>query len=359
MKSRDLLIQILRQPEKVDTLTLPELDLLVRQARHAGLLGQLGYRCRQQASWERLPQQFKSHLLSMETVQAKQQQGLNWELRILSQVMSRLDLPLLLLKGAAYNVLGLEASRGRVFNDIDILVPKERLRDVELALNNYGWICGIMDAYDKRYYRQWMHELPPLKHIIRKSGLDVHHTILPPTARYRPDPDKLWKNKAAVPSWPGVYTLNPIDMIIHSATHLFHEGELEDGLRGLLDLDSLMQEFSRHHEGGEQAFWSALVERSGELDLVTPVFYGLHYCRRLLATPVPDEAVKALGGDISGLKQKRMDSLFDRALRPDHPSCDDWATGFARWAIYVRSHYLRMSLFLLVPHLIRKALRAN
>jgi len=30
-------------------------------------------------------------------------------------------------------------------------------------------------------------------------------------------------------------------------------------------------------------------------------------------------------------------------------------TGFARWLLYVRSHALRMPLYLAVPHLIRKA----
>ena len=30
-------------------------------------------------------------------------------------------------------------------------------------------------------------------------------------------------------------------------------------------------------------------------------------------------------------------------------------TGLARWLLYVRSHYLRMPLSLVVPHLVRKA----
>jgi hypothetical protein len=34
-------------------------------------------------------------------------------------------------------------------------------------------------------------------------------------------------------------------------------------------------------------------------------------------------------------------------------------TGFARWLLYVRGHYRRMPLRLLVPHLVRKAVRSR
>ncbi len=50
-----------------------------------------------------------------------------------------------------------------------------------------------------------------------------------------------------------------------------------------------------------------------------------------------------------------MSSLLGVALRPDHPHCDGPYTGIARWLLYVRSHHLRMPLYLVVPHLLRKA----
>ena len=50
-----------------------------------------------------------------------------------------------------------------------------------------------------------------------------------------------------------------------------------------------------------------------------------------------------------------MFHLFSRALRPEHPTCDDLRTRIARFVLYVRAHYLRMPLHLLLPHLIRKA----
>ena len=84
-------------------------------------------------------------------------------------------------------------------------------------------------SYDQRYYRQWMHELPPLQHLDRGTSLDVHHTILPPTADSRIDARKLWEHIVDVPGFEGVHVLCRADMVLHSATHLFHEGEWENG----------------------------------------------------------------------------------------------------------------------------------
>ncbi|MFV0275693.1 MAG: hypothetical protein ACK5HY_00675 [Parahaliea sp.] len=52
-----------------------------------------------------------------------------------------------------------------------------------------------------------------------------------------------------------------------------------------------------------------------------------------------------------------MDFLFLRAFTPCHSSSRLPLTGLAHFALYVRSHYLRMPLRLLLPHLLRKAWR--
>ena len=55
------------------------------------------------------------------------------------------------------------------------------------ALLAAGWEWVKEDAYDDQYYRRWMHELPPLIHRERDRMIDVHHAILPLTARPKPD----------------------------------------------------------------------------------------------------------------------------------------------------------------------------
>jgi hypothetical protein len=247
----------------------------------------------------------------------------------------------------------LPPARGRIFHDVDIMVPKNKLEAVERALRWHGWFASHLDAHDQRYYRQWGHELPPLRHIKRQTTLDVHHTIVPVTARARLDPKKLFSAAYTLTGEKGLRVLAPADMVLHSASHLFRTGEWENGLRDLVDLDDLLCHFGR-----AQPFWPELVKRAQELDLIRPLYYALRYAQRILGTPVPEEILeKACVGRPRRFTLPLMDAAFTRALAPDHPSCDTALTKPARFFLYVRSHYLRMPLHLLIPHLIRKAFK--
>jgi hypothetical protein len=218
----------------------------------------------------------------------------------------------------------------------------------------HGWMSMHHDAYDQRYYRTWMHELPPMRHVQRRSVLDVHHNILPETARLSPNATKLLETIRPLPQ-SSLYVLSPVDMVLHSATHLFFDGELEHGLRDLLDLDALLRHF-----GHRQDFWFALTERANDLGLVRPLYYALRYTQRFLETPVPDVVTRRVRkGGPKGAVRLIMDSLFGHGLSPHHSSCNTRLSGTARWMLYVRSHYLRMPLRLLIPHLVRKAVKAK
>ena len=64
------------------------------------------------------------------------------------------------------------------------------------------------------------------------------------------------------------------------------------------------------------------------------------------------ESLRSLGrSHLAGI----MDALFDRAMAPEHESCATTLTPLARQILYVRGHWLRMPLRLLVPHLAHKA----
>jgi len=347
-----LLRAALVRPETVVECALEDWDRLVRQAQRAGLAGRLHADLAARGLLEKVPVQPRRHLASAAAVAAQQQRLVHWEIAEIHRVLNAAAIPVVLLKGAAYVMAALPCARGRLFVDVDILVPRTALNDAELALFTAGWVADRLDAYDMRYYREWMHELPPLKHIKRQSLIDLHHTILPPTAALKPDPVLLLAGARPVDGYPELYLPCPADLILHSATHLFHEGEFMHGLRDLADLDDLL----RHFAANEPAFWTALVQRAAAMDLRGPLYYALRYARRLLDTPVPEHALAELAGAGPGpLKSPLMDALFVRALTPHHSSCEDWLSPTARWLLYVRAHYLRMPLRLLVPHLVRKA----
>lgn len=327
-----------------------EWELLLRQARATGILSRLSFFWKKFGLFEP-PDFVVPHLNSAEKYWLSQKRIVNWELYNLQQVFEQLRMPLILLKGTAYSAANLDAGLGRVFNDIDILVPKQRLQEVKEGLKWSGWFTEPLDSYDQSYYERWMHELPPMRHIQRGTTLDVHHNIMPETCTLCPDASLLLKAVVNIPDT-NYWMLMPEDMVLHSACHLFWGGEFENGLRDLSDIDLLLREFSSNGPD----FWQKLLDRAGVLGLGNPLFYALRYAVKILKTPVPEEIILASHVYSSGaVKNKIMDFLFMRALMPIHPSCNDCWSDLSRWLLYLRSHYLRMPLYLLIPHLLRKA----
>ena len=355
MTVRNLVATALAKPESMLGLSPNEWNFLVRQARSALLLGRLAALLEQRGWLERVPAGPRGHLMAAATMTRRQHQAVRWEVRCLHRALGALATPVILLKGAAYVLAELPAAQGRVFSDVDILLPKEQLNQAEAALMLHGWASTHLSAYDQRYYRKWMHELPPMQHIKRMAVVDVHHAILPETARLKPNSAKLRAASVALAGHPQLRVFAPCDMVLHSATHLFHDGELEHGLRDLTDLDSLLRYF-----GAQPSFWETLPRRAVELDLARPLYYALRYTQHFLGTPLPQTVLNAAAaGGPSWPLRVLMDALFARALRPAHPSANDLFTLPARWLLYLRSHWLRMPLHLLAPHLLRKALVKN
>ena len=355
--SCSVLLGAIHNADSLLGLTPTDWDLLIRQGRRADLLARVGENARLQGVWDVLPEPPRRHLESAMKLADRQHVELHYEVQAISRALQPVGEPAVLLKGAAYTLAGLAAARGRMVSDVDILVPRHRLTEVESALMMAGWVQTNRDAYDQQYYRKWMHELPPLRHVKRGSVLDVHHAILPQTARLKPDSALLLVDTVAAGDDEQVRVLSKPDMVLHSAAHLFHEGELEMGLRGLVDLDALLREF-----GQDASFWPTLQARAQVLDLEGPLHQALRYTRLLMQTPAPDgmEAELMLAAQRRGavMRPALQDALFLRALLPDHATASDRWTPLARWVLYLRGHWLRMPLALLVWHLMRKLFKS-
>ena len=354
----DTLVAALKQPTSMRTLSPGEWDLLIRQARQADLLARIGSGAQNEGHWDELPLAPRRHLGSAMGLAERQHTELRYEVVEIARALESVGLPAVLLKGAAYTMANLGASRGRMVSDVDILVPRQRLADVESALMLGGWVSMNRDAYDQRYYRTWMHELPPLKHLKRGTVLDVHHAIMPLTARLKPDSDLLLRSARALPGDSRIKVLCPADMVLHSAAHLFHEGDLELGLRGLVDLDALLHEFA-----SDPAFWPDLLARARALQLEWPLHQALRYVGMLLDSTIPVHVTEALhaspGVRIAPWRQSLLDALFLRALRPAHASASDGWTPTARFLLYLRGHWLRMPPTMLAWHLLRKLVNST
>jgi hypothetical protein len=257
-----------------------------------------------------------------------------WEAEMARHALAPLGIPLILLKGTAFAAAGLDAARGRLIGDLDILVPRDRLAEVEAALLGAGWEWVKPDPYDDAYYREHMHELPPLIHTARDRMIDVHHTILPLTARVKPDAAALIAD--AVPLGNGLFTLSPPDMLIHAVAHLFADGDLNGGLRNLWDIDRLIREHSATPD-----YWTQLVEHARLHRLVPHVSRALRLSQHLFETPV----------DAFLAYQPRKGDIFYMGRLLARNGWGQETRKVLRLAFYIRSHWLRMPPLMLARHL--------
>jgi hypothetical protein len=320
----ELLVHALRDPATAADLAPAEWQAVIAVARAELLLGTLAARVEGLA----LPPGVQA-ILADATRSAEQGRiAALWEAEAVRRALAPLGCPVVLLKGTAFVAAGLEAGRGRSIGDTDILVPRDALEAVEAALLAAGWEWVKPDPYDDDYYRRWMHELPPLIHRDRDRMVDVHHTILPPTARITPDAQALIAN--AVPLGNGLHVLSPADMICHGAAHLFADGDLSGGLRNLWDLHCLIDEFGT----------DGLRARAEHHGLWSPVHRAARLASDLLGTAVPDSW--------------RVRDSADPLLRRRLLARDGWGRGVhpaTRFAFYLRSHWMRMPPLMLARHL--------
>ncbi len=251
-----------------------------------------------------------------------------WEAEAARRALAPLGCRVVLLKGTAFVAAGLQAGVGRSIGDLDILVPRAVLGAVEAAILRAGWEWVKPNAYDDAYYRRWMHELPPLIHRDRDRMIDIHHTILPPTARPRPDAAALLAEAVVLEN--GLFVLCPNDMLVHAACHLFADGDLAGGLRNLWDVHCLAGEFGT----------SGLRARALHHGLLAETARALRLANALFGTAIAAEWPGAPATDRLYLRRLVARDGWGRATRP-----------VTRQFFYVRSHWLRMPPLLLARHL--------
>lgn len=246
----------------------------------------------------------------------------------------------ILLKGSAYVAQHLLAGVGRRVSDIDILVTEDELPDVERHLVDAGWQPEETTAnpYDQRYYRQWMHELPPYRHQRRRTLIDVHHRLLPRTSRIAPDHKAMASEAQDIEGSP-LRVFAPIDRFIHSAIHIFGDGALETPARSLIELYYLFKDLTEEERTG---LWSRATSVGAQLPVTAALWGVARYFD-----------VEEAQGIMEGPKPA---FLLRRSLRGVLTA--DASRGLAaKTLLYLRSHYLRMPLPLLMRHLTAKALR--
>jgi hypothetical protein len=347
-----LLVQALRDPASTRGLDVGGWTALIAMARAEQLIGTLAHRLTAEA----VPARVSAILDDARSNAEHQKRSALWEADCAARALADYDGKIVLLKGTAYVAAGLRAGEGRHIGDLDILAAREGLPQVEgLLLTKGGWEWVKEDAYDDAYYRDHMHELPPMIHKDRDRMIDVHHTILPLTAGPRPDAGALrghaiacplnanrssiWGQSIDSPQIEGLHILAPADMVVHCATHLIADGDLAGGLRNLWDMHCLLTEFSDDDED----FWTKLQARATHHQLWSAVHRGARLAHELYRTAIPKE----------WQSWNSQDKWYIRRLT----ARDGWGRQtrkFTRQMFYIRSHLLRMPPLMLARHLFAK-----
>ena len=346
-----MLLRALRDPAVLTGLREPAWRDLLASARGSGVLVRLGRLLGERRLLDQIPEKARLQLAEADCFVRRNQTDLRFEVNRVTRALRDVGTSIILLKGAAYLYAGLPPRHTHFAFDLDILVPREQVGRVEQALRAAGWQSAERSRYDDRYYREWMHEIPPLWHPDRLFAVDIHHAILPTTSRYQPDTQALFA--AAVQLGDGALrVLCPTDMVLHGAAHLFTE-EFISGLRQLAVLHDLLEHFGTHDR-----FWDELLERARRHGLERILFYLVRYSGRVFGTAVPARIAAALHAHRPNPAALGiMDAAVTSALRPTLPGQSQRRRRVALWVLYLRSHWLKMPPLLLARHLAAKTVQ--
>jgi len=343
-------LQALRQPLLAAQWSLGEWERVVRLARRLRLLARLAEVLMDAGLMERVPPQARRHLIAEQRLSRWRTSAMLWTLERVATMLGDAPYPRVLLKGGAYIGQDLPIAAGRLPSDLDILVPQLHVSDAQARLTQAGWNAVELDEHDRRYYYEWSHEVPPMTHPLLAMELDLHHNILPPVARTHVDANALIQ-RLRPSNWPAWQVLDPADQVLHCAAHLFHDSELRDRIRDLVDLDGLLRHF-----GATPGFIARLPERAQELSLEEPLALACHFCVHWLGTPIPADVVESIESIGPGrIRRAWLLPLLSTALMPTEP--DDsppLRQDLAAMLLLARYHRQRMPLRLLVPHLWHK-----
>jgi len=352
---QSIIANVLKTPQLVKEMSNTQWEMCIRQANHCHMTGRLHYLLSIHQLLPFIPPRVLNHFNSALIKTQCQQREIAFEINELVHCLNEVGIKPIFLKGAAY-VTSKMAHQGRTCSDIDILVPLNQLQAAEQQLASAGWVGEHISAYDAKYYRCWMHEIPPMIHLDRKTVLDVHHHIQPTTARNTFDinvmlVDVQTHQLREQDSQVLVCTLCIPDRILHSVCHLFSEGVLHKGLRDLTDIQLMLVDY--HQIKGEDAA-ALLLDRANELslskqlylaiDLISDLFYPIINLDTYNNHRRPNQINNTLGYRV-------LHWCYQKLLVTNSIKRPGFRYHCGAFLIYVRSHCLKMPLRLLLPHL--------
>jgi len=199
------------------------------------------------------------------------------------KTLQELQIPCMLLKGAALQSCFYEGPGLRPMDDLDIVVPEPRMRDAIGVFKSIGW----------NPYPCWSEDLLQIKHAQgflspNRMAVDLHWHVLNSDIRTGVD-NEFWSG--AVPLvLEGVktLTLNPTDHLLHACAH----GENPSGtiapVRWIADCMMILK------KEGAAIDWNRFATLAAKHRLVPAMKDSLNFLSHLFQAPVPPEVLEKL-----------------------------------------------------------------
>ena len=335
-----LMLDFFAAPERfIQQASAAQWTQFLQQARQHGLSARFYYLLQRKGLLAQVPQQVQQHGLSAARYAEKQQQALFSELQQLEPLFAEAEYPCLLLKGAAYRCRALPVSYGRLFADIDMLVPAAQLRLTRDKLFFYGFHEVGLSDYDRAYYLNWSHQNPPLQHYQRGTVIDLHHHIYPTASARKIDISPIFSHAEALPG--SAFKLpKSAHLFIHAAVHLFYQEETHKLQKDLIDLNDLLLQVQQEQQ------LDFMLQQATLMTVQSAVANACQILAEVFANPA---AQHCRGSMRLSKAQPLVCYLLLSMLRGDGPRA--W---LAQQLWFVRGHKLKMRWQVLLYHTLAK-----
>ncbi|MFO0972187.1 MAG: nucleotidyltransferase family protein [Phycisphaerae bacterium] len=234
---------------------------------------------------------------------------------VVSGALAEAGLPAIALKGLVLATTVYPAPGARLMTDIDLLVRPADLAAAEALLDRLGYVVAVDERFARRL-RWTHHHLPPRRHPTFGDVIELHHGLVPRSAKYPIDVEALWRDARPLAPLPDLGALSDADLLVHQMLHLLHSSPVAGRLRDLLDLHLIAA--GRFTDAGA---WEALAERAARFGLTRTLAIAAHLMTRVFETAVPLGWLEALrrGTDVDDATLARFFAgvTADLCDRPD------------------------------------------
>jgi Uncharacterised nucleotidyltransferase len=207
------------------------------------------------------------------------------ELRNVLRAFREQQIEVVVLKGAALAEPVYPNRALRPMSDLDLLVKKEKLTEVETKLLDMGYILQDRgkgkEFYQERHYHWVFSKKPDL-------DIEIHWHVKRPTSAFEINIDELWKSTQAVKvASVGALILSPEVLLLYLCQHSWKHS-LNGGMRPFIDIAQTTRFYA------SEINWQEVARLSAQWQMNPCAFLGFSLARDLLDARIPESCLKEL-----------------------------------------------------------------